>query len=138
VIAAGNSTNFTTFEGASYIFHSIGAHTTWTTQQLGSGDFADDNFAFFANNLWLVGNDKTQLFTAADTAGGTVALDHARSTISSTAPRRAVRHRRRQRHLLCHRRRHRSHLPVALQWHRYHGRHVRQLHPHRSLRRQRR
>jgi len=71
VIAAGNSTNFTTFEGASYIFHSTGAHTTWTTQQLGSGDFANNNFAFFANDLWLVGNNKTQLFTAADTAGGT-------------------------------------------------------------------
>jgi hypothetical protein len=70
VILAGGSTDFTTFDSTPSIFTATGALTTWTNQQFGSGDFANHNFAFFANNLWLVGNNRTQLFTTTDTAGG--------------------------------------------------------------------
>lgn len=70
VILAGGSTDFTTFASTPSIFTATGALTAWTNQQFGSGDFANHNFAFFANNLWLVGNNRTQLFTASDTGGG--------------------------------------------------------------------
>ncbi len=70
VMVAGNATDFNTFASTPYVFHTTGDLTTWTTQQFGGGDFANHNFAFFANNLWLVGNNKTQLFTTTDTAGG--------------------------------------------------------------------
>ncbi len=70
VMVAGNSTNFTTFESTPYVHHTVGDLNTWTTQQFGGGDFANHNFAYFANGLWLVGNNKTQLFTASDTPGG--------------------------------------------------------------------
>lgn len=70
VILAGGTLDLATFAATPYIFTSTGNLATWTAQQFGGGDFASHNFAFFANNLWLVGNNKTQLFTAADTAGG--------------------------------------------------------------------
>ncbi|PAW66211.1 MAG: hypothetical protein B9S34_08700 [Opitutia bacterium Tous-C1TDCM] len=70
VMVAGNSTNFTTFASTPYVHHTVGDLNTWTTQQFSGGDFANHNFAFFANGLWLVGNNKTQLFTASDTPGG--------------------------------------------------------------------
>jgi hypothetical protein len=62
--------DFNTFASVPYIVTATGALGTWTTQQFGGGDFANHNFAFFANNLWIVANNKTQLFTASDTAGG--------------------------------------------------------------------
>ncbi|MBI5694010.1 MAG: hypothetical protein HZC55_28375 [Verrucomicrobia bacterium] len=70
VVVAGGSMDFNTFASVPYIVTATGALGTWTTQQFGGGDFATHNFAFFANNLWIVANNKTQLFTASDTAGG--------------------------------------------------------------------
>ncbi len=70
VMVAGSSQNLNNFTASPYVFHTTGALTTWTTQQFGSGNFANHNFAFFANGLWLVGNNATQLFTASDTATG--------------------------------------------------------------------
>ncbi len=69
-MVAGNSTDFNTFASVPYVHHTVGDLAVWTTQQFGGGDFANHNFAVFANGLWLVGNNKTQLFTAPDTAGG--------------------------------------------------------------------
>lgn len=57
------------------IVTATGNLATWTSQSFGTRDlfnWADHNFAFFANNRWLVGNDNTELFTAPDTAGGEV------------------------------------------------------------------
>jgi hypothetical protein len=71
VIVAGGATDFNTFTAEPSIFTATGGLTVWTNQQFGGGDFASNNFAFFANSLWLVGNNKTQLFTAPDAAGGT-------------------------------------------------------------------
>ena len=72
VVIIGGVTNYTDFSNKPYVVSSSGALTTWDSASFGSGGtFVDNRFVAYLNNLWLLGNNQTQLYTRGEAGGGT-------------------------------------------------------------------
>lgn len=70
VAIIGGVMDFDTFTNKPYVLVGTGALSSWGAATFGTGDFVDNRFVAYSNGLWILGNNRTQLYIAGDTTGG--------------------------------------------------------------------